>query len=75
MKYLKHLWGLVLSLFAFLSVASAQSTPPAEPEYTGTAFDKITETSLDGFLFLLVVMAIGIVATGYFVGRKWFRRV
>jgi len=47
----------------------------AQPAYTGTAFDQIQEVADDGALFFGVIVALAIVVTGFFLGRRWLRRV
>ena len=45
------------------------------PEYTGSAFDQIQIVADDGMLFFGVIIAGAIIVTGFFLGRKWLRRV
>lgn len=45
------------------------------PEYEGNAFDKIQEVAGDGMLFFGFIIAAAIIITGFFLGRRWLRRV
>lgn len=45
------------------------------PEYAGNAFDHMQEVADDGLLFFGVIVAAAIVVTGFFLGRRWLRRI
>lgn len=60
----------VLSLLS--GSALLQAAPPA---YAGSAFDQIQEVADDGMLFFGVIIAGAVIVTGFFLGRKWLKRV
>lgn len=73
--FFKRISGLFwLAMLGVLPVA-AQTIPDEAPEYTGSVFDELTETLLDGGLFFGVIIAMALVVTGFFLGRKWLARV
>jgi len=45
------------------------------PTYTTTAFDSIQEVADDSSLFFGVIVAVAVIVTGFFLGRRWLRRV
>lgn len=47
----------------------------AQPVYTGSAFDSIQETTDDATLFFGVIIILAVLVAGFFVGRRWLRRV
>jgi len=47
----------------------------AQPVYTGNAFDSMQEVTDDATLFFGVIIVIAILVTGFFLGRRWLRRV
>jgi len=46
----------------------------AAPDYTGTVFTKMTAALIDGALYFGAIAVMCILVTGFFVGRRWFRR-
>lgn len=61
---------LFLAALAFSLAARAE-----DPEYAGSAFDSITQTTNDASLFFGVVVALAVLVTGFFLGRKWLKSV
>jgi len=68
--FLQRLGLVIVGVFAPV-IAQAQIE---EPEYTGTVFDSVTAVALDGALFFGVIVAICVLVTGFFLGRKWLKR-
>jgi len=63
---------------AFVAIATLGLLPAsllAQPAYTGAAFDSMQEVADDGTLFFGVIVVLAILVTGFFVGRRWFKRV
>jgi hypothetical protein len=69
MKTLRNLW-LMLCVVCFTAVMRAD--PPA---YTGTVFDGLQEVIDDAGLFFGVVIALAVIVTGFFLGRRWLAKV
>lgn len=63
---------LALLTFLFGSVLVALAAPPA---YTGHGFDDVQTLTDDGSLYFGVVIALAVIITGFFLGRRWLRRV
>jgi len=62
----------------FVGIALAGLLPSslfAQPAYTGAAFDSMQEVADDGTLFFGVIVVLAVLITGFFVGRRWFKRV
>ena len=47
----------------------------ADPTYAGNAFDKITSTTDDASLYFGLVVALCVLVTGFFLGRKWLKGI
>jgi len=69
---MKHIKKLLAFAMLFLSALIVRADPP---EYAGSAFDSIQEVTDDASLFFGVIVALAIVVTGFFLGRKWLKRV
>lgn len=67
--FITRLHVLLLCLFGMTVNALAQ------PVYTGNTFDKVQTVSEDATLFFGVVVVLAVLVTGFFLGRKWLRRV
>lgn len=70
-NFLKRFWLAVLALLLLPLSMSAQTAPT----YTGGAFDQIQVVAGDGMLFFGYIIAAAIIVTGFFLGRRWLRRV
>jgi hypothetical protein len=68
---LNRLFVAVLGLLLLPLTMMAQTVP----EYEGTAFDKSQALANDGMLFFGFIIAGAIIVTGFFLGRRWLRRV
>jgi len=66
---------LLCLLFVGLLTPMVAQAEITEPTYAGTVFDKLTDVALDGALFFGVIVAIAVLVTGFFLGRKWLRSV
>jgi len=60
-------------LVAFVFSALALRADP--PEYDGTTFNTLQVVADDAALFFGVVVALAIIVTGFFLGRRWLRSV
>jgi len=68
MKLLKTFLGFLLALLtATLCLA--------QPVYDGTTFDTLQVVTDDATLYFGVIVTICILVTGFFLGRRWLRRV
>lgn len=54
---------------------AAATIVKAQPAYTGTTFDAVQEVMDDATLFFGVVVALAVLVTGFFLGRRWLARV
>ena len=70
MKYLRYF--ACLAVPALISPGLLAQT---SPDYAGSVFDELTEVALDGSAFFGLIVAIAVIVTGFFVGRKWLARV
>jgi len=43
--------------------------------YTGNAFDQIQIVADDGMIFFGVIIAGAVIVTGFFLGRRWLKRI
>ncbi len=69
-KWLRMFYMLLVAL-GFGPVL-ALAAPPA---YTGGAFDQVQILADDGLLFFGVIIAAAIVITGFFLGRRWMKKI
>jgi len=68
---LLRFYALLLLALCGCLTAQAQTAPT----YTGNAFDAIQEMAGDGMLFFGYIIAAAIIVTGFFLGRRWLKRV
>lgn len=71
-KNMRSKLRLVLASVACAVPAALAQTPPT---YTGNVFDKLQVTTEDGLLYFGFIAAAAVLVTGFFLGRKWLRRV
>jgi len=71
MRRIPNFLVMLVMLLAFGPLA-LRADPP---DYAGTAFDKMQTTTDDAALFFGVVVALAVLVTGFFLGRKWLRSV
>jgi len=71
MKNKRSLLARVLGFGAMLAVLPQVSFGA----YAGTTFDAVQEVADDATIFFGVVVVLAVLVTGFFVGRKWLRRV
>jgi len=72
MKTLLHKLLCVALLLVAFGPLALRADPP---EYATTAFTNIQDVTDDGALYFGVVTALAVVITGFFLGRRWLRRV
>lgn len=58
-----------------LSLCAAVIVRAQPPTYEGTTFDAIQVATDDATLYFGVVVALAVLVTGFFLGRKWLKRV
>lgn len=69
MKYIRNLL-LFLSVLALGIIAKADP-----PSYSGNSFDAVQTAADDATLFFGVIVVLAVLVTGFFVGRRWLKRV
>jgi len=62
-------------LMMILAVVAAVIVRADPPEYAGVAFDSIQEVTDDATLYFGVIVTLAVLVTGFFLGRKWLKRV
>lgn len=67
--------GRVAMALMALGLGAASLHAQTAPEYEGGAFDQIQEVASDGMLFFGFIIAAAVIVTGFFLGRRWLRRV
>jgi len=72
MKTLRSLW---LRLSAVLGVLFLVLNVNAQPTYEGTTFDALQIVSDDATLYFGVIVALAVLVTGFFLGRRWLKRI
>lgn len=71
--WLKNPWHLLMAAVFVLVSSTLRAAEP--PEYEGTVFSSLQAVIDDASLFFGVVVALAIVVTGFFLGRRWLRSV
>ncbi len=69
---MKNIRGLLLFLLALALTSIVRAAPPS---YAGNTFDGLQTATDDASLYFGVLVALAIVVTGFFLGRKWLKSV
>lgn len=69
--FINRLFAVIAAICLLPAAVNAQSAPT----YGGTVFDTLTDVALDGSLFFGLIVVIALLVTGFFLGRKWLKRV
>jgi len=73
---MKHLRTVFLvGLVMFTASHALAYTPPVSPTYTGSDFDLLQAMADDSAIFFGWVLGLSVMIFGFFLGRKWMRRV
>jgi len=80
MKQFSRLFALLVLAFLAGPFARATTVTPyaytvTAPSYTGSVFDDLTSTLVDGALFFGVVAVIAVLIVGFRKGKAWLGRV